>query len=225
MAVLAEGAPPPQPRQRRRSSTPTSNRQRLESFTDLAPGDLVVHESHGIGRFLGMVKMSVDGTPRDYIKLQFAASDVLYVPALQLDLVSKYIGSGDDPDKKRLSRLGGTAWERDKARAKKAAKDMAKGLIQLYAQRQRLEGYAFAPDSPWQQDFEAQFPYAETDDQLRCVREIKADMEKPTPMDRLLCGDVGYGKTEVAFRAVMKCVLEGKQAAILVPTKIVRAHV
>ena len=219
-AVLAEGAPPPQPRQRRRSSTPTSNRQRLESFTDLAPGDLVVHEAHGIGRFLGMVKMSVDGTPRDYIKLQFAASDVLYVPALQLDLVSKYIGSGDDPDKKRLSRLGGTAWERDKARAKKAARDMAKGLIQLYAQRQRLEGYAFSSDSPWQQDFEAQFPYPETDDQLRCVREIKADMEKPTPMDRLLCGDVGYGKTEVAFRAVMKCVLEGKQAAILVPTTV-----
>ncbi|MDY3280821.1 transcription-repair coupling factor, partial [Dysosmobacter sp.] len=144
----------------------------------------------------------------------------LYVPALQLDLVSKYIGSGDDPDRRRLSRLGGGEWERSKTKAKKAAKDMAKGLIQLYAQRQRLAGYAFAPDSPWQRDFEALFPYPETEDQLRAAAEIKGDMEKPVPMDRLLCGDVGYGKTEVAFRAIMKCVLEGKQAAMLVPTTV-----
>ncbi|MCI8415311.1 MAG: transcription-repair coupling factor [Ruminiclostridium sp.] len=219
-AVLAEGAAPAPKRQRRQSKVSKDSRQRLESFTDLSPGDLVVHEHHGIGRFLGLVKMNVDRSERDYLKLQFAASDVLYVPALQLDLVSKYIGSGDDPEKKRLSRLGGTAWERDKARAKKAAKDMAKGLIKLYAQRQRLEGHAFGPDTPWQQEFEALFPYPETDDQLRSVQEIKADMERPTPMDRLLCGDVGYGKTEVAFRAVMKCVLEGKQAAILVPTTV-----
>ena len=180
----------------------------------------MVHDHHGIGRFVGMVKMSVDGAPRDYIKLQFAGADILYVPALQLDLVSKYIGSGDDPSRKRLSKLGGTEWEKSKSRAKKAAKDMAKGLIQLYAQRQRLAGHAFAPDSPWQQEFEALFPYPETDDQLRCAQEIKRDMEKAVPMDRLLCGDVGYGKTEVAFRAIMKCVLEGKQAALLVPTTV-----
>ena len=217
-AVLCEGeAPPPRKRPRRKSD---SNRRRLESFTDLSPGDLVVHEHHGIGRFVGMVKMSVDGADRDYIKLQFAGADVLYVPALQLDLVSKYIGSGDDPDRRRLSRLGGGEWERSKTKAKKAAKDMAKGLIQLYAQRQRLAGYAFAPDSPWQRDFEAFFPYPETEDQLRAAAEIKGDMEKPVPMDRLLCGDVGYGKTEVAFRAIMKCVLEGKQAAMLVPTTV-----
>ncbi len=220
-ALLTEGeAPPPRRTKTRRSKADASTRQRLESFTDLAPGDLVVHDHHGIGRFVGMVKMPVDGADRDYIKLQFAGADVLYVPALQLDLVSKYIGSGDDPTRKRLSKLGGAEWEKSKSRAKKAAKDMAKGLIQLYAQRQRLAGYAFSPDSPWQKDFEALFPYPETEDQLRCAAEIKGDMEKPVPMDRLLCGDVGYGKTEVAFRAIMKCVLEGKQAAVLVPTTV-----
>ena len=159
-AVLAEGEalPARSPRTRRPKADPTT-RQRLESFTDLAPGDLVVHEHHGIGRFVGMVKMPVDGADRDYIKLQFAGADILYVPALQLDLVSKYIGGGDDPGRKRLSKLGGTEWEKSKTKAKKAAKDMAKGLIQLYAQRQRLAGHAFAPDTPWQKDFEALFPY------------------------------------------------------------------
>ena len=221
LAVLSEGEALPARKPRsKRAKGDTTTRQKLEAFTDLSPGDLVVHDHHGIGRFVGMVKMSVDGAPRDYIKLQFAGADILYVPALQLDLVSKYIGSGDDPSRKRLSKLGGTEWEKSKSRAKKAAKDMAKGLIQLYAQRQRLAGHAFAPDSPWQQEFEALFPYPETDDQLRCAQEIKRDMEKAVPMDRLLCGDVGYGKTEVAFRAIMKCVLEGKQAALLVPTTV-----
>ena len=226
LAVLSEGEalPARKPRPKRAKGNATT-RQKLEAFTDLSPGDLVVHDHHGIGRFVGMVKMSVDGAPRDYIKLQFAGADILYVPALQLDLVSKYIGSGDDPSRKRLSKLGGTEWEKSKSRAKKAAKDMAKGLIQLYAQRQRLAGHAFAPDSPWQQEFEALFPYPETDDQLRCAQEIKRDMEKPVPMDRLLCGDVGFGKTEVAFRGVMKCLLSGKQAAILVPTTVLaRQH-
>lgn len=218
-AVLAESAAPP-PRKRRRSKAAKENGKRLESFTDLAPGDLVVHETHGIGRFVGMVEMTVDGAQREYVKLQFAGADVLYVPALQLDLVSKYIGGGEGSSNKRLSKLGGGDWEKSKSKAKKAAKDLAKGLIQLYAQRQRLAGHAFPPDSPWQQEFEALFPYPETDDQLRCAQEIKDDMEKPVPMDRLLCGDVGYGKTEVAFRAVMKCVLDGKQAAILVPTTV-----
>lgn len=220
IAVLCEGSAA-QPRKSKRSSAvPATSRERIESFTDLAPGDLVVHEHHGIGRFVGMVKMKVEKHDRDYIKLQFAGADVLYVPALQLQLIAKYIGSGEDSGHKRLSKLGGTEWEKAKTKAKKAAKDMAKGLIQLYAQRQRLAGYAFSPDTPWQQEFEAQFPYPETDDQLRCVAEIKKDMEKVIPMDRLLCGDVGYGKTEVAFRAVMKCILEGKQAAMLVPTTV-----
>lgn len=216
-AVLAEGTPPP-PR-RVRSRKQESARQKLESFSDLSPGDLVVHEHHGVGRFVGMVKMPVDGLDRDYVKLQFAGSDTLYVPALQLDLVSKYIGGGEDEGRK-LSKLGGVEWEKSKKRAKKAAKDLAKGLIQLYAQRQRQPGFAFSPDSAWQREFEDDFDYEETDDQLKCVEEIKRDMERPTPMDRLLCGDVGYGKTEVAFRAIMKCVLDGKQAAILVPTTV-----
>ncbi|MDF2838373.1 MAG: Transcription-repair coupling factor, partial [Evtepia sp.] len=216
-AILTEGASQ-SPRKKRKPSP--SNRQRLESFSDLSPGDLVVHEHHGIGRFSGMVQMSMDGIQKDYVKLQFAGADVLYVPAIQLDLVSKYIGGGEDVETRRLSKLGGTEWERAKTRAKKAAKDLAKGLVQLYAERQRQPGFSFSPDSPWQREFEEQFEYAETDDQLRCVEEIKKDMERSIPMDRLLCGDVGYGKTEVAFRAIMKCILDGKQAAILTPTTV-----
>ena len=202
-----------------------SSRQKLASYADLSPGDLVVHEHHGIGRYVGMVKMSTDGVQKDYVKIAYAGSDVLYVPATQLDLVSKYIGSGDDTEHKKLNKLGGTDWEKTKTRAKKAVQDLAKGLIQLYAQRERLPGHAFAPDSPWMREFEDQFEYTETDDQLRCIQDIKRDMETPKPMDRLLCGDVGYGKTEVAFRAIMKCVLDGKQAAILAPTTVLaRQH-
>lgn len=218
LAILTEASAGPAIKQKRK--TPQSNRQKLESFSDLSTGDLVVHEHHGIGRFSGMVKMAVDGIQKDYVKLQFAGADILYVPAIQLDLVSKYIGAGEDYESRKLSKLGGVEWEKAKTRAKSAAKDLAKGLIQLYAQRQRQAGHAFSPDSPWQREFEEQFPYAETDDQLRCVEEIKGDMERPIPMDRLLCGDVGYGKTEVAFRAIMKCVLDGKQAAILAPTTV-----
>ena len=193
--------------------------QRIESCADLAVGDYVVHENHGIGRFAGVVKMQVDGFEKDYIKLQYAGTDALYVPATQLDMVSKYTGAGEDKPV-RLSKMGGTEWAKTRSRAKSAAKDMAKKLIALYAERQRLPGYAFAPDSEWQQEFEDNFGYTETDDQLRCTAEIKRDMEAPVPMDRLLCGDVGFGKTEVALRAVMKCVLDGKQAAILVPTTV-----
>ena len=141
-------------------------------------------------------------------------------PPRPLDLVSKYIGGGEEHERTRLNKLGGSEWAKQKTRAKKAAQDLAKGLIALYAQRQRTPGYAFSADSPWQQEFEEAFPYAETEDQLKAIAEIKADMERPRPMDRLLCGDVGYGKTEVALRAVMKCVLDGKQAAILVPTTV-----
>ena len=211
---------------KKRRSKPVTNRQKLGSYADLSPGDLVVHEHHGVGRFLEMTKMTVDGVQRDYVKIAYAGADVLYVPATQLDLVSKYIGSGEDAQETRkLSRLGGTDWEKAKTRAKKAVKDLAKGLIQLYAERQRQPGFAFSPDSPWMKEFEDEFEYAETDDQLRCIAEIKGDMEQARPMDRLLCGDVGYGKTEVAFRAIMKCVLDGKQAAILVPTTVLaRQH-
>ena len=211
---------------KKRRSKPVTNRQKLGSYADLSPGDLVVHEHHGVGRFLEMTKMTVDGVQKDYVKIAYAGADVLYVPATQLDLVSKYIGSGEDAQETRkLSRLGGTDWEKAKTRAKKAVKDLAKGLIQLYAERQRQPGFAFSPDSPWMKEFEDEFEYAETDDQLRCIAEIKQDMEQARPMDRLLCGDVGYGKTEVAFRAIMKCVLDGKQAAILVPTTVLaRQH-
>ena len=224
LAVLSEGekAAPKRPRARKEAT----NRQKLKSYADLAPGDLVVHEHHGVGRYVGMVKMPVEGVERDYVKIAYAGTDVLYVPATQLDLVSKYIGGGEDANEtKKLNRLGGGEWEKAKTRARKAVQDLARGLVQLYAQRQRQPGYAFSPDSPWQREFEEQFEYPETDDQLRCVGEIKQDMERPVPMDRLLCGDVGYGKTEVAFRAVMKCVLDGKQAAILVPTTVLaRQH-
>ncbi len=194
-------------------------KQRLGSCADLTVGDLVVHEYHGIGRFVGIVKMPVDGAEKDYIKLSYAGTDTLYVPVTQLDLVSKYMGVGENKPVK-LSRMGGTEWTKTKTRAKTAAKKMAGELVKLYAQRQRAGGYAFSTDSPWQTEFEERFPNPETEDQLRSIAEIKADMEKPCPMDRILCGDVGYGKTEVALRAVMKCVLDGKQAAILVPTTV-----
>ena len=194
-------------------------RQRIDSCADLSVGDYVVHENHGIGRFAGIVRMQVDGFDKDYIKINYAGTDTLYVPATQLDLVSKYTGAGEERPV-HLSKMGGTDWAKTRSRAKASAKDMAKKLIALYAQRQRLPGYAFSPDSEWQREFEENFGYTETDDQLRCTAEIKADMERAAPMDRLLCGDVGFGKTEVALRAVMKCVLDGKQAAILVPTTV-----
>ena len=204
------------------SRTKKDNRQKLLSYTDLTPGDLVVHAHHGIGRFEGIRKMPVDGVEKDYIKIAYAGGDSLYVPATALDLVSKYIGGGGEDESRpaKLNKLGGTDWSKQKTKAKAAAKDLAKGLIALYAERQRRPGFAFSPDSPWQREFEDAFDYAETDDQLRCIADIKKDMEKPVPMDRLLCGDVGFGKTEVALRAVMKCVLDGKQAAILVPTTV-----
>jgi len=219
LAVLTEGQLMAAPQKRARMKK-ESNRQKIQSYTDLAPGDLVVHVHHGIGRFVGIQRMPVDGVQKDYIKIDYAGGDCLYVPATQLDQVSKYIGGGEDQERTKLNKLGGTEWAKQKSRAKKAAKDLAKGLIALYAERQKRPGFAFSPDSPWQLEFEEAFPYAETDDQLRAIADIKKDMEKSRPMDRLLCGDVGYGKTEVALRAVMKCILDGKQAAILVPTTV-----
>lgn len=209
---------------RKKSKTRKSSRDHVKSYTDLTPGDLVVHEHHGIGRFVGMERMDIDGTVRDFVKISFAGTDFLYVPATSLDLISKYIG-GADEERVRLNKLGGTDWSRSRAKAKAAAKQLAEGLIQLYAERARQKGFAFPSDDAWQREFEDAFVYEETDDQLRCIEEIKGDMQSDRPMDRLLCGDVGFGKTEVAMRAVMKCVLAGKQAAILVPTTVLaRQH-
>ena len=198
----------------------STNRQKLNSFTDLVPGDLVVHDHHGIGRFIAMEQMKIDGAVKDYIKIAYAGTDVLFVPATQLDLVAKYIGNGGEDTTVKLHKMGGETWQKTKAKARKAAKDMAAQLIQLYAARKRQSGYAFAADTPWQAEFEDNFPYAETDDQLRCIADIKNDMESPIPMDRLLRGDVGFGKTEVALRAVMKAIMDNKQVAILVPTTV-----
>ena len=210
---------------RAKKAAKKSNRDRVKSYTDLNIGDLVVHENHGIGRFVGMERMKVDGAERDYIKIAFAGTDFLYVPATNLDLISKYIGSGQNSERTKLNKLGGTDWAKAKTKAKAAAKDLAAGLIKLYAERARQKGFAFPRDDAWQAEFEQSFPYEETDDQLKCIEEIKADMESERPMDRLLCGDVGFGKTEVALRAVMKCILAGKQAAILVPTTVLaRQH-
>ncbi len=220
LAVLTEGQLITRGEPKKKSKKSATNRQKLNSFTDLTPGDLVVHENYGIGRFVAMEQIRIDGAVKDYIKIAYQGSDTLYVPAMQLDLVSKYIGSGGEDATVRLNKIGSDAWQKTKTKARKAAKDMAAELIQLYAARKRQEGFAFAADSPWQLEFEDNFPYPETDDQLRCIAEIKGDMESPTPMDRLLCGDVGFGKTEVALRAVMKAIMDGKQAAILVPTTV-----
>ncbi len=221
LAVLTEGQLSAQStrKPRRKRAGKATNRQKLNSFTDLTPGDLVVHQYHGIGRYVAMEQMKVGGVVKDYVKIAYQGTDVLYVPATQLDLVSKYIGGGEDSPV-RLNKLSGDTWQKTKARAKAAAKDLAAGLIQLYAARKRLPGYPFSGDSPWQKEFEDNFEYVETQEQLRCIEEIKKDMEQPTPMDRLLCGDVGFGKTEVALRAAMKAVLDGKQVAILVPTTV-----
>ena len=221
LAILSEGQLTVKTAPRRKTSKKSAtNRQKLNSFTDLSPGDLVVHENYGIGRFVAMEQIRVDGAVKDYVKIAYQGSDTLFVPATQLDLVGKYIGSGGEDANVRLNKIGSDAWQKTKSKARKAAKDMAGELIKLYAARKRQAGFAFAADSPWQQEFEDNFPYPETDDQLRCIADIKHDMESPVPMDRLLCGDVGFGKTEVALRAVMKAIMDGKQAAILVPTTV-----
>ena len=192
--------------------------QKIQSFADMREGDYVVHENHGIGRFIGIEQLSVEGEKKDYIKIKYAGNDMLYVPVEQMDIVQKYIGS--DGGVPKINKLSGGEWKATKAKAKAAIAVMAKDLIDLYAQRKMEKGYSFGPDTVWQREFEDSFPYEETDDQLRSIAEIKADMEKPFSMDRLLCGDVGFGKTEVAARALFKCVADGKQAAVLVPTTI-----
>ena len=197
----------------------TKKGQEIGSLDQLKQGDYVVHETHGIGIFDGINRITNDRVTKDYIKIKYAKSDVLYVPVTQLDLVSKYIGSANDTSIK-INRLGGNEWQKTRRRVKAAVKDMAKQLTALYAKRMSVKGYAFSADTDLQNDFERRFEYDETDDQLRCINEIKGDMEREVPMDRLLCGDVGFGKTEVALRAAFKCISEGKQCALLVPTTI-----
>ena len=189
-------------------------------FSDLTVGDYVVHEAHGVGRFVGVEQLTVENSTRDYLLLLYKGGDKLYIPTDQLDRIQKYMGSGGEDVAPALSKLGGGEWQQKVQKARAAAKKLAVDLAALYARRASIQGFAYAPDTPWQRKLEAAFPYEETPDQLRCIREVKADMESRRPMDRLLCGDVGYGKTEVAIRAAFKAVQDGKQAALLCPTTI-----
>lgn len=205
-------------RKRVPKSVKTVLSQAIDTFVELSPGDYVVHVNYGIGKFLGIQRMKAGGTERDYIRLEYANEEYIYIPIEQVNLVQKYIGSqGNEP---RLDKIGGKGWESRKNRVRKSVEDIAKGLLELYSRRKTIQGYAFPRDTEWQVEFEASFPYEETEDQLRCIEEVKADMEKPFPMDRLVCGDVGYGKTEIAIRAAFKAVLGGKQVAVLAPTTI-----
>ncbi|QTN01264.1 transcription-repair coupling factor [Sediminibacillus dalangtanensis] len=195
-----------------------SNAERIKNYQELKVGDYVVHANHGIGRYLGIETLEVNGLHKDFMLLKYMGDDKLFVPIDQIDLVQKYVGSeGKEP---KLYKLGGSEWKKVKSKVQSSVEDIADDLIKLYAEREATKGYAFSEDSLMQREFEDAFPYQETEDQLRCIEEIKKDMERPRPMDRLLCGDVGYGKTEVAIRAAFKAIADGKQVAILVPTTI-----
>ncbi len=196
-----------------------ARRGALRSFTELRTGDIVVHEDHGIARFAGFETRTVAGVTRDYLYLEYEGDDRVYVPTEQLAKISRYVGAGVNGHPP-LSKLGGTRWEAMKARARRAAQELAGELLSLYAERRRRVGHAFEPDSDWQRQFEESFPFNETPDQLEAIELVKADMETPRPMDRLVCGDVGYGKTEVALRAAFKASSQGKQVLMLVPTTI-----
>ncbi len=191
----------------------------IQDLSELSVGDYIVHSTYGIGIFDGVQSRTSDGVTKAFMKILYAQGDIMYIPITQLDMVSKYIGGGEGGNVK-ITKLGSGDWQRQKTRVKKAVKDIAAQLTKLYAERKNAQGVAFAEDDDWQRDFELRFEYDETDDQLRCIEEIKKDMQSPSPMDRLLCGDVGFGKTEVAMRAVFKCVMSGKQCAILAPTTI-----
>jgi len=191
---------------------------RLRSWAELRPGDLVVHIHHGIGRYRGIVRKVVDGVPRDYLHLEYAEGDALYVPTDQIHLVQRYVGvEGHEP---KIHRLGAADWEREKRRVREATQQIARELLELYARREVARGHAFSPDTPWQREMEAAFEYEETPDQWKAIEDVKRDMESPRPMDRLVAGDVGYGKTEVAVRAAFKAVMDGKQVAVLAPTTL-----
>lgn len=204
---------------RKKKRKKKNNAEAIRSLADITEGDLVVHSGHGIGRFIGIRKLEMEGVTKDYITIQYAGTDKLYIPVTQLDMVSKYIGPRDDSGVK-LNKLSSGEWQKTRNNVKRAVKDMAHELIELYAKREKSKGFAFFPDDEIQHEFEERFPYIETDDQLQSIAEIKADMERERPMERLLCGDVGFGKTEVALRAAMKCILSGKQCAILAPTTV-----
>lgn len=206
--------------QKRRRNKKVKNGQKILSYADLEIGDYVVHTAYGIGKYLGIQNLTVGGVSRDYINIQYAGTDKLFLPVDNLDMVSKYIGAHSDDGLLKLSKMGGTDWQKAKSKAKAAVKDMAKDLIKLYAERMRRSGYAFPADDQMQRDFETAFEYEETDSQLAAIDEIKQDMMRPAPMDRLLCGDVGFGKTEVALRGAFKAIEAGKQVALLVPTTI-----
>lgn len=204
--------PQPRTRQRKTADTPES------VYADLKTGDYVVHVDHGIGRFAGLIQRQLDGHEREYLTVEYDRGDILYVPVHQADRLTRYVGA--DGGKPSLDNLGGQAWAETKAKVKEAVQKVAEDLLDLYARRQVVEGFAFAEDTQWQKELEDSFPYVETDDQKRAIQDIKRDMERPRPMDRLLCGDVGYGKTEVALRAAFKAVMSGKQVAVLVPTTV-----
>ncbi len=194
--------------------------ERIMSYADLHEGDFVVHANHGIGRYDGLTTLKIDGVTKDYITIAYAGTDKLFLPADRLEMISRYIGAHSDDGCVKLSKLGGNEWHRQTAKAKASAKNMAKDLIRLYAERMQRKGFAFPEDSDIERDFDNSFEFEETEPQLAAISEIKADMQKPVPMDRLLCGDVGFGKTEVALRAAFKAIAAGKQTAILVPTTI-----
>ncbi len=204
-------------KKRRKTHTDFSSGEKVV-FADLKVGDYVVHKTHGIGQFIGVNTIKADNITKDYIKIKYRDEDILYVPTNQLDNIRKYIGGGEATPK--LNRLGSKEWTNTKSKVKSNLREVARDLIELYAKRQNAVGYAFSKDTPWQRNFEDSFPYVETDDQLRCIEEVKKDMEQAKPMDRLLCGDVGYGKTEVAIRAAFKACMDQKQVAYLVPTTV-----
>ncbi len=219
LAVVTESELFTQQKKRKtKAQTQMANAERIKSYTDLQEGDYVVHVNHGIGRYLGIKTLEINGAHKDYLHIQYAGNDKLYVPVDNIDQVQKYLGSEDKEPK--LYQLGGNEWKRVKARVRSSVQDIAEHLIKLYAKREATPGYAFSPDTEIHREFDSLFPYEETPDQKRAIEEIKRDMEKPRPMDRLLCGDVGYGKTEVAIRAAFKAVMDGKQVAVLVPTTI-----
>lgn len=206
----------------RRRRAPASLRKTesapIDTFVELDEGDYVVHMNYGIGRFCGIKRMTAAGNERDYIQLEYADEESVFTPIEQVNLIQRYIGSGGTPP--RLDKIGGKSWEKRKGAVRKNVEDLADRLIALYSRRKKVQGYGFPPDTEWQMEFESTFPYEETEDQLRCLAEIKQDMERPQPMDRLVCGDVGYGKTELALRAAFKAVASGKQVAFLAPTTI-----
>ncbi|WP_240512062.1 transcription-repair coupling factor [Paludifilum halophilum] len=218
LALVTEGEVFTQKQRRARRPAKMDHAEKIKDYQELKPGDYVVHVNHGIGRYTGIETLNVGGLHKDYMTVKYAGNDKLYVPIDQIDQVQKYLGSEEKSPK--VYSLGGNEWSKVKNKVRSSVEDIASDLIQLYAQRQNAKGYSFSEDSVYQRDFDALFPYEETVDQLRSIKEIKEDMEKIQPMDRLLCGDVGYGKTEVAIRAAFKAVMDGKQVAVLVPTTI-----